>query len=262
MDLVDEQDHRGIGGGLLHHLPHPLLELAPILGTRHQRGQLQRKDLLAPQKVGHAAVGNAGGEPLHDGGLAHTRLSDEAGIVLGLAGQHVGQLQNLSLSPDNGIPLDGGGQVLAVLFQHADRLCSTLGRDGRLTGSVVHIGDQLGLEAAHRYALGTDQPGSHRLRLADQRKEQMLGAHQQASCFAGFTGCLLKNRAESGSHILTVQSGGRSAARQPDQQTAGCRERHSAAGEKVCGGNPFFGDQPQQEVLGADIGVSQLLGKG
>ena len=78
----------------------------------------------------------------------------------------------------------------------------------------------------------------------------------------GFGGGLFQNRAQTGSHIAPRKGGGRSCPRQSDEQTTGGRQRNSSTGEKTGGGSAFFGKQPQQKMLRADIGVPQLLGKG
>ncbi len=69
LDLVDQSLHAA-------------LKLAPELGTGHQSRQVQQIDLLVPQLKGHLPGGDALGQSLGNGGLAHAGLADEAGIVL------------------------------------------------------------------------------------------------------------------------------------------------------------------------------------
>ena len=65
----------------------PLLKLAAELGAGHQGGEVQPVELFALEAGGHLAPGNALGNALGDGGLAHAGFADEAGVVLLAAGQ-------------------------------------------------------------------------------------------------------------------------------------------------------------------------------
>ena len=116
-----------------------LLELAAVLGTREQRRQVQRQDLLALQTVGHVAGGDALRDALDDGGLADPGVSDEDGVVLGPPRQHLQRAADLLVAADDGVELSVGG-----LLGHVDRVlveCLVLGLG-------VFAGDLLA--AAHR----------------------------------------------------------------------------------------------------------------
>ena len=55
--LVDENDVAPfVLGQLLEHRLEPLLELAAVLGAGEQQADIQRHDLLAPQRFGNVAV--------------------------------------------------------------------------------------------------------------------------------------------------------------------------------------------------------------
>jgi len=84
VQLVDEEDDlaRAVGDFLQHSLE-PLLELAAILGARHERAHVERDDALVFQPFGHVPAHDALAEAFHDGGLAYARLADEHRVVLG-----------------------------------------------------------------------------------------------------------------------------------------------------------------------------------
>ena len=74
-------------GDLLEHRLEALLELAAELGAGDERAEVERDEALVLEALGHVAVHDALGEPFDDGRLAHARLADEHGIVLGAARQ-------------------------------------------------------------------------------------------------------------------------------------------------------------------------------
>ena len=61
VELVDEQDDVAALLDLLHDLLQPLLELTPVLRARDERGEVERVDLLAMQKLGRSR-----GDPLRE----------------------------------------------------------------------------------------------------------------------------------------------------------------------------------------------------
>ena len=121
VQLVDEGDDLAVGAGdLLEHGLEPLLELAAVLGAGDHRGQVERDQLLAAQRLGDVAGDDALGEPLDDGGLADAGLADEDRVVLGAPGQHLHDAADLGVAADDRVELavaGGCGQVDAVLLE-------------------------------------------------------------------------------------------------------------------------------------------------
>src|SRR5215203_1738520 len=89
VDLVYEQDDVAVVGDLLHDLLEALLELAPVLGARDQRAEVQRVDLFVREDIGDARLGDLFRQPLDDGGLADPGLADDDRVVLGAPGQNM-----------------------------------------------------------------------------------------------------------------------------------------------------------------------------
>ncbi len=134
VQLVDEQDDLALGVlDLLEHGLQPLLELAPVLGARDERAQVERDDLAVLEALGHVAAHDPLGQSLGDGRLADARLTDEHRIVLGASGEHLDDPPDLLVPADDRIELARAGvpgQVPAVLLE---RLVGGLGVRGLVT---------------------------------------------------------------------------------------------------------------------------------
>ena len=121
VQLVDEGDDLALGVvDLLEHGLEPLLELAAVLGAGDERGQVERDEPLALERVGDIARDDALGEPLDHGGLADAGFPDQHGVVLGAPGEHLADPADLGVAPDHRVELAGAGdlgEVDAVLLQ-------------------------------------------------------------------------------------------------------------------------------------------------
>ena len=120
MHLVNDQNDIACLADLLNKPLHAAFELAPELGAGHQGRQIQQIDLLIPQLEGHLPGGDALGQALGYGGLAHARLADEAGVVLLAAVQDLHHPLNFFFPADDGIQLalpGPAGKVNAVVIQ-------------------------------------------------------------------------------------------------------------------------------------------------
>lgn len=118
--LVDDQNDVAQLADLLDEPLHAALELSPELGTGHQSRQVQQIDLLVPQLEGDLPGGDALGQSLGNGSLAHAGFTDEAGIVLLPAVQDLHHPLYLLLPADNGVQLALSGpaaEVDAVVIQ-------------------------------------------------------------------------------------------------------------------------------------------------
>src|SRR6186713_3136133 len=73
-----------------------------------QRAHVERQDALALEHLGHFAVDDSLREALDNRGLAHARLADEHGVVLGAAGEHLDGAANLVIAADHRVELAAG----------------------------------------------------------------------------------------------------------------------------------------------------------
>ena len=121
MQFVDEDDGILVLHQLLHDRLEALFELPAVLGPGDDQGQIQRQDALVRKKRQHHAAGDALRQTLDDGGLAHARLADEHGVVLGPAAQDLHHALEFVLAPHERIELSIArllGQVATELGQH------------------------------------------------------------------------------------------------------------------------------------------------
>ncbi len=96
------------------------LELAPHAGTSQQRPDVEAQQTRVLEIRWHLAAGDGQSEPFDNGGLAHTGLAREQGIVLPPAQQDVDHRANFVFAPDDRIDLPTAralGQIGAVLGQ-------------------------------------------------------------------------------------------------------------------------------------------------
>ena len=121
VELVDEEDDLAVRlAHVAQHRLQPLLELAAVLGARHERAEVERHHAPAAHRVGHLVVGDALREALDHRRLAHARLADEHRVVLPPARQHLDRPPDLLLAPEHRVELARArlrGQVGAVLFE-------------------------------------------------------------------------------------------------------------------------------------------------
>ena len=104
VDLVDEEDYSAVGGAnLVQHGLEALLELAAVLGARHEGGHVEREDGAVLQSFRHVAAHYPLGEAFDDGGFAHAGLADEHGVVLCLAGEDADYVADLGVASDHGV---------------------------------------------------------------------------------------------------------------------------------------------------------------
>ena len=86
VQLVDEQDDLALGGlDLREHGLQALLELAPELGPRDHRAEVEGEDRAAAEPLGDIAAHDPLREPFDDRGLADPGVADQDRIVLRLA---------------------------------------------------------------------------------------------------------------------------------------------------------------------------------
>ncbi len=166
VELVDERDDLAVGvGDLLEHRLEALFELAPVLRPGHHGREVERHHTFVAQPLGHVALDDAVGEALHDGGLAHTRLADEHGIVLGAAAQYLNDATDLLVPADDRVELAPPGQLRQVAAVTLERLVLVL---RVLRGDAVATA-HLSQRVEQLVALDPDDVG--------QRQDEVLDRH-------------------------------------------------------------------------------------
>ena len=275
VQLVDEQDDVAALGDLLHHLLQALLELTAVLRAGHQGGQVERVDLLVLEQLWHVVGGDALGQALDHGGLAHAGLTDQDGVVLLAAGEDLHDPLDLGLATDDGIELALGGQLGQVAAELVQQLRGLLAlallagaragaRALAATGAGQHpddlVADLLGVGVEVEQDAGGDA-----LVLAHQPEQDVLGADVVVPEAQGLAQRELQDL------LRPWREGdlpGRDlfpAAHDPDHLRAhpfhGDVERLEDSGSQAL----LLAQQAEQDVLGADVVVLQdpgfLLGQ-
>ena len=114
VQLVDEEDHVAACLDLLEHLLEPLFEVAAVTRPGNQRAEVEGVELLALDRFGHVADDDVVGETFDNRSLANSRLTDEHGVVLRAARQHLHHALDFLLAPDDRVELLLAGELREV----------------------------------------------------------------------------------------------------------------------------------------------------
>ena len=140
VELVDERDDLALGVcDLLQDGLEPLLELAAVLRARDHRADVERDDALVAQTFGHVALDDAPREALDDGGLADAGLTDEHGVVLRPARQHLDDAPDLLVASDDRVELALAGLFGEVAPEPLEGLVLVLGVLARDPVAAAHV---------------------------------------------------------------------------------------------------------------------------
>ena len=121
VELVDEADDLAVGiDDFLNYGFEPVFELAAELGAGDHGAEVDGDQFLVLELVGDIAADDALGESFDDGGLAHSGLADQDGVVLGAAAEDLHHAADLVVTADDGVEfaLAGRfGEVVGVAFE-------------------------------------------------------------------------------------------------------------------------------------------------
>jgi hypothetical protein len=283
VQLVDEEDDVLGALDLVHHGLDALLELAAVFGAGDHEGEVEGDDLLVGEDLRHVALGDFLREALDDGGLAHAGLADEHGVVLGAAAQDLddaaisfwrpttGSISPLRASSVRSRPKAFSAGVLTSFLSPSPPLRgATSSPPEPAAGASPCSGGKLGIELAENLVAGAldvdleglEDAGGHALTLAEQAEEDVLGADVGMVEGLGFL-------AGEGEDLLDAGCVGDAA----DGGLGFLADSHllfhlGADGLEVephllehahCHALPQL-DQPEEEVLGADVVVVEAVG--
>ncbi len=206
VELVDEQDDLAFRvGHFLQDGLQAIFELAAVLRAGDQRAHVERHDPLVLQPFRHVAANDALRQALDDRRLADAWLTDQHGVVLGAARQHLDDATDFLVAADHRIELALArqlGEIASVLFERfvfafgvligdalaaahrRERFEDFLARDAARLQQVHRGGAPRLAEHAHQQVLGADELVLHRFRIrlrgvehdAQARGEVRLGA--------------------------------------------------------------------------------------
>ena len=121
VDLVDEQDDLGRLLEFVHDRFHTLLKLTAVLGAGHQGCDVQGYNALAEQHTRDFLLHDAQRQSLGNGRFTYTGFTDEDGVVLFAAREHLTHAFDFFLAADDGVEfgfLGHLGQVTAKVVQN------------------------------------------------------------------------------------------------------------------------------------------------
>ena len=175
VQFVDEDDQLvGVGADLAHDGGQPFLEVPAIAGARDHTRQVQGEHPSSGEYVGHVAVDDPLGEPLHDRGLADTGVTDEHRVVLAAPGQYLDGLLDFPLPADHRVDtaLPGQvGEVAAVLVQ-----CGRAGGTRPFAAGLSPLRGRLGRQPGGREVSRVEDVPGGRVRVRGEGAQHMLGA--------------------------------------------------------------------------------------
>ena len=176
MELVHkENDLAGRRGDFGKHRLEPVLKLSAVLGTRHERTQVEAEQPLAPKALRHISAGDSLRDALHDGRLAHTRLADENRVVLRPPAQHLQRTPNLLIAPDDRVELARPCRLREVARILCQRLKLRLGLIVHHPLAPAQVEDGLA-ENLRIEPMGAEQLGDRAVGLK-KPEEEMLHRH-------------------------------------------------------------------------------------
>ena len=185
VQLVKEQNDIALAPHLVKQCLHALLKLAAVLCPRDHRGEVERKQALVHQLVGHLRRRDLLCKPLRHRRLADARLADEHRVVLRAAREDLHRARDLRIAPDHRIELPHARhrrQVAGKLRESASALAalvftqhpvSLLCRRARRFVDPPH---HRGVKALRVGSRRREQPHRHVAAVAQQAQQQVLRA--------------------------------------------------------------------------------------
>ena len=258
---------------LLHQLLDPLLELAPVLGAGHHAGEVQGQQPLIQQILRHVAHDDLPGQALGDGGLAHAGLTDQAGVVLGAAGQDLDHPLDLLVPADHRIQPAGagvGGQVPGELLQGLVLAAVVLpggggagaaAAGGLAPGCLTELLHQGRIQLPGVHTGGAQDTDRHVVALPEDTGQQVLRAHVVVAAPHGVLHGQLHHPLGAGGQALSRIAAGESGAHALLDDLHDHVIGEARLGQDGVGHALLFPDQAQQQVFRAHIAVAQLTGR-
>ena len=263
MHFVDEQDAlRDLD--LVDDALEALFELAAVNGARDQRANVEHQHALVQQIFRNVAVDDALGQAFDDGRLADAGLADQRRIVLAPARENLNDALDLVAAPDDRVELAFGrlrGHIGAQLIDQwgvaallvAFRLFSRHNRSflhllKRQVPQLLKIDPQrlqhIGRDAiafpyqTEQQVLGTNVMMSHPARFIHRQLDDALGARGQADAAKLASLALAHHFFDDFACFLKV---------------------HPQVVQHLGRDSGLLADQPEQQVLGADVAVVHEL---
>ena len=265
VQLVYKEDDVTRAAHIAQHGLHALLKIPAVLCPCEHRRDIQRHYALVFKLCRCLPLRNAHRQALRDGGLADARLPDEHRVILAAAREDLYRAAYLLRPPDDGV--EGSacgevGQVAAVLVEHARvRAAYRAARRARLrlaaeVGISEH-GHDVGVDIIEVAAGLAQNGGGSAVALTQQTEQQVLGADVALLKAARLLrGALHRALCPFGQPLARLCWTADAAAAYDDAaQPLAVKplRAQNARAEAV-----LLRDDAEQQMLGADIAVTQL----
>ncbi len=119
--LVDKQYHILVFGELVKNTLDTLLKLSAIFRASYKRSHVERHHTLVKKYARHLAAHDAESEPLDNGRLAHSRLTDEHRIVFLATAEYLGETFDFDITAHHRVKtivLGSLCHVITILIEH------------------------------------------------------------------------------------------------------------------------------------------------
>ena len=267
MELVDKQNYIALLANLLNGILQALFKFAAVLAARNHAAKIQRKDPLAGQGFRNFSGDDQLRQSFDDGALAHARLADKHGIVLGAAAHDLHDALDLGRAAHHGIQLAvlrGFGQIAAVFFQRvvvfAAGVAFLTGLAVFAVGLVVFQAFQNLLLQFLRIDAHISQKGNgHAFPLPKQRQPEMLGTYVAVAQTAAFQNAAFQNFFASGCQFQHAAALTGAFAKNGVDTFINCRII-DVFRQKLGNDIPRLFQQAQQQMLGAHVGLMKRDG--
>ena len=266
VELVDEQDDVAALGDLLHHLLQPLLELAAVLRAGDQGREVEGVDLLVLEQLGDLAAGDPRGQPLDDRGLADPGLAEQHRVVLLPAAEDLHDPLDLGLAADHRVELALGGelgQVAAELIEQLRGLLALARAPAGALAPAAGAGEHADHLVADLLRVGVEveqDAGGDALVLAHQPEQDVLGADVVVTERERLAQRQLEHLLRPGRERDLARGDLLAGADDADDLGAHALDRDVERLEHAGGEPLLLAQQPEQDVLGADVVVLERAG--
>ena len=265
MQLINEENDAAVAFDLVNESLDALFKLAAVLRTGDHARKVKRQKTLVHQLLRHIGKHDLLGKSFGDGRLAHARLADEHGVVLRAAREDLDGAVDLLIAPDHGIQLSltrHRGQIAGKLRETlaAFRLraadASGFGRGGaRRFPASLHNGS---VKLFDIHAGSRQQAYRHVASVPQQPQKQVLRLDHLASGARRLADGKLHRAARAGGQPLRRHGFRHAASDRTNDQIAHHRLRETGLDQRPIGVAAVLTQKRQQQVLAADVAVSQL----
>ena len=262
MHLIDEQ--HAVAGRLylVNDLLKTFLELAAVLGPRHEGTHVQRDKPLTLQGLRDFSAANALGQGLYDGGLANPWLTHQDRVVLGTAAKYLYHPLDFLFPSHNRVELIGPGCHRQVNAQLVESRSTGRGARALRASACAVAQNAVGLRPyfVEGHAQAFQHPGGDAFSFTEQANQQVFGPDVGVVHPPSLVDGQLHHLFRAGSQSDLPLGRFLAAPNDKLNRRTDFAEIHCQAGQDPSGNALSLPYQAQQNMLGPNIVVVESLG--